>query len=56
MISKNTSIADGGTEQQRRWNLSDEQVKDHERAGGVEGGMQAGSSDGSSNPEPKSKR
>lgn len=34
------------TERERRKNLTDRQIKDLELAGGVEGGMQAGSAGG----------
>jgi hypothetical protein len=46
MHKKNTGFPDDRTERQRRKNLSDEQIKELERAGGVEGGMQAGSAGG----------
>jgi len=37
---------DDRTERERRKNLTDRQIKDLELAGGVEGGMQAGSAGG----------
>jgi hypothetical protein len=39
-------VAGDRTANERRKNLSDEQVKELELAGGVEGGMQAGSAGG----------
>lgn len=46
MNAKNPELAKDRTERQRRKNLSDQQVKELELAGGVEGGMQAGSAGG----------
>jgi hypothetical protein len=46
MNRKNTGFPDDRTERQRRKGLNDEQIKELERAGGVEGGMQAGSAGG----------
>jgi hypothetical protein len=43
---RNTGFPEDRTEQQRRKNLSDEQIEELESAGGVEGGMQAGSAGG----------
>ena len=43
MDDKKTEFPDDRTERQRRKDLSDDEVKDLESAGGVEGGMQAGS-------------
>lgn len=52
MSRKNTGFPDDRTERQRRGNLSDEQVEELESAGGIEGGMRAGSAGG---PQAKSK-
>ena len=49
MNRKTSGFSEDKTERQRRKNLSDEQVEDLELAGGVEGGMPAGS--GSPSPE-----
>ena len=46
MNRKTSSFSEDKTERQRRKNLSDEQVEDLELAGGVEGGMPAGSAGG----------
>ena len=46
MTEKKTGVAEDKTERERRKNLSDEEIKDLELAGGVEGGMQAGSAGG----------
>ncbi len=46
MNAKNPQFLKDRTERQRRKNLSDDQVKELELAGGVEGGMQAGSAGG----------
>lgn len=43
MDDKKTEFPDDRTERQRRKDLSDDEVKDLESAGGAEGGMQAGS-------------
>ena len=46
MTDKKTGFAEDKTERERRKNLSDEEIKDLELAGGVEGGMQAGNAGG----------
>jgi hypothetical protein len=46
MPGRNRDFPDDKTAPQRRKNLSEEQIKDLELAGGVEGGMQAGSAGG----------
>ena len=46
MDDKKRGFADDPTESERRKKLTDEQVKQLELAGGVEGGMQAGSAGG----------
>lgn len=51
-MNKNTEFPDDGTERQRHKDLSDEQIKELERAGGVEGGMQAGSAGGPDTSSP----
>lgn len=54
MTVKSPEFPDDKTAPERRKNLSDEQIKDLELAGGVEGGMQAGSAGGpGSNDEKK---
>lgn len=55
MKRKTSGLPDERTERRRRKNLSDEQVNELERAGGVEAGMQAGSA-GGSDLEPKAWR
>ncbi|HET7605708.1 MAG TPA: hypothetical protein VFK28_06525 [Sphingomicrobium sp.] len=49
MDDKKRGSADDPTESERRKKLTDEQVKELELAGGVEGGMQAGSAGGPGN-------
>ena len=46
MNDKNKASPDDRTEAERRKNLSDEEIEELELAGGVEGGMQAGSAGG----------
>jgi hypothetical protein len=46
MNAKDREFRNDPTEGERRKNLSEEQIKDLELAGGVEGGMQAGSAGG----------
>ena len=46
MNPKHREFRDDPTEGERRKNLSPEEIKDLELAGGVEGGMQAGSAGG----------
>ncbi|HEX5258748.1 MAG TPA: hypothetical protein VFW35_08205 [Sphingomicrobium sp.] len=46
MTAKKSQLRGDKTEGERRKHLSDGQVKDLELAGGVEGGMQAGSAGG----------
>jgi hypothetical protein len=46
MATDRSSPTDHKTAAERRKNLTDEQIKDLELAGGVEGGMQAGSAGG----------
>lgn len=46
MTAKTSELRGDKTEGERRRNLSDGQVKELELAGGVEGGMQAGSAGG----------
>jgi hypothetical protein len=46
MNDKKRGFADDPTEAERRKNLTEKQVADLELAGGVEGGMQAGSAGG----------
>ena len=46
MSAKKREFRDDPTEDERRKNLNDEQIKQLELAGGVEGGMQAGSAGG----------
>lgn len=46
MNAKNREFRDDPTEDERRKNLSEEEIKELELAGGVEGGMQAGSAGG----------
>lgn len=53
MDEKRRTGAGDPTEGERRKNLSDKDVKDLELAGGVEGGMQAGSAGGPSGSERK---
>lgn len=54
MTVKSPEFPDDQTARERRKNLSDKQIKDLELAGGVEGGMQAGSAGGpGSNDEKK---
>lgn len=48
MKPKDQPFPDDRTEGERRKHLSDKQVRDLELAGGVEGGMQAGSAGGPS--------
>lgn len=48
MNAKDPGFPEDRTEKQRKQNLSDQQVKAMELAGGVEGGMQAGSAGGQS--------
>ncbi|HEX3422724.1 MAG TPA: hypothetical protein VHS33_04895 [Sphingomicrobium sp.] len=56
MDSKTTGFPADRTEPERRKDLSDEQVGELERAGGAEGGLQAGSAGGpGSDPEPSVK-
>jgi hypothetical protein len=45
-MDKKRAIPDDRTEAERRKNLTEEQIKELELAGGVEGGMQAGSAGG----------
>lgn len=51
MDEKRRTSAGDPTEDERRKNLSDKDVKELELAGGVEGGMQAGSAGGPSGSE-----
>lgn len=54
MTVKSPEFPDDKTAPERRKNLTQEQIKDLELAGGVEGGMQAGSAGGpGSNDEKK---
>jgi hypothetical protein len=46
MNDKNKPAPEDRTEAERRKNLTDEEIEDLELAGGVEGGMQAGSAGG----------
>ena len=46
MTGKKTGFPDDKTARERRKHLSDKEIKDLELAGGVEGGMQAGSAGG----------
>ena len=46
MTKNNSKFRDDGTQGERRKHLSDEEVRELELAGGVEGGMQAGSAGG----------
>jgi hypothetical protein len=48
MNHNNREAANDPTEDERRKNLSDEQIEELELAGGVEGGMRAGSAGGPS--------
>ncbi len=48
MTSKKSEFPDDKTKTERRRNLSPKELKDLELAGGVEGGMQAGSAGGPS--------
>ena len=48
MDKKRREASGDPTEQERRKNLSEEELKELELAGGVEGGMQAGSAGGPS--------
>lgn len=56
MTDKGKRFPDDRTEAQRRKNLSEQQIKDLELAGGVEGGMQAGSAGGPGEKEAQSKK
>jgi len=51
MTGKTPQFRDDKTAARRRKNLSDEEIKELELAGGVEGGMQAGSAGGPSQAE-----
>jgi hypothetical protein len=51
MNRKNAGFPEDRTERQRRKGLSAEEVKELERAGGAEGGMQAGSAGGPGDSE-----
>lgn len=54
MTAKSPEFPDDKTAPERRKNLTPEEIKDLELAGGVEGGMQAGSAGGpGSNDEKK---
>lgn len=46
MAEKKTGLPEDKTARERRKHLSDQEIKDLELAGGVEGGMQAGSAGG----------
>ena len=46
MSDKKTALPDDKTAQERRKDLTDKEIEDLELAGGVEGGMQAGSAGG----------
>lgn len=46
MTDKKTALPKDKTERERRKDLTDKEIKDLELAGGVEGGMQAGSAGG----------
>jgi hypothetical protein len=46
MAAKDPKFPDDKTSKERRKNLSNDEIKDLELAGGVEGGMQAGSAGG----------
>lgn len=46
MNARNPEFSDDRTARERRRKLTDKQIKDLELAGGVEGGMQAGSAGG----------
>jgi hypothetical protein len=46
MTAKKSAFPDDKTEGERRKNLDDRQIDELELAGGVEGGMQAGSAGG----------
>lgn len=56
MDGKTRKTAADPTKEERRKDLSDEEVKELELAGGVEGGMQAGSAGGPSGSDHKRAR
>lgn len=55
MNAKHPEFRDDLTEVERRKNLTEEQIKELELAGGVEGGMQAGSAGGPDVDEARAK-
>ena len=55
MNTKQRETRDDPTEGERRKNLSEEQIRELELAGGVEGGMQAGSAGGPDGDEARAK-
>lgn len=55
MNTKQRETRDDPTEAERRKNLSEDEIKELELAGGVEGGMQAGSAGGPGGDEARAK-
>jgi hypothetical protein len=53
-MKKSSEFPPDRTERERRKNLTEEEIKELELAGGVEGGMQAGSAGGPSEDGAKS--
>jgi hypothetical protein len=53
MTAKKTEFPNDRTAEERRKDLTDEQLKDLELAGGVEGGMPAGSAGGPGGSNPR---
>ena len=51
MSGRNPDFPNDKTAPQRRKNLTEQEIKDLELAGGVEGGMQAGSAGGPAAPD-----